>query len=167
MHRSLNPIAPSANRSACLPMASPLCSPPPFLQSTHPLCSPSPYLPTAPSVLAALNPIALSAHRPLSCPPPLYSTPPLCPRWGDRIWHWRHDSFSFHLLKPTNQPTLFLFTCVRAGLYVGLVWSSYNELTFWSQLKYCFLLISITTWDKCDLMCHIRPRVTMSPHVTM
>ena len=104
--------------SLCQPLRLPahrptLCSTTPFLQSTHPLCSPAHYLPTAPSVLTALNPIALSAHRPLSCPPPLCSTPPLCPPWGDRIWHWSHDSFSFHLLKPTKQPTLFLYYFVR------------------------------------------------------
>ena len=73
--------------SLCQPLRLPahrptLCSPPPFLQSTHPLCSPAHYLPTAPSVLTALNPIALSAHHPLSCPPPSPLNAPSLPTMG-------------------------------------------------------------------------------------
>ena len=73
--------------SLCQPLRLPahrptLCSTPPFLQSTHPLCSPAHYLPTAPSVLTALNPIALSAHHPLSCPPPSPLNAPSLPTMG-------------------------------------------------------------------------------------
>ena len=32
---------------------------------------------------------------------------------------------------------------------------------FGQQLKYCFLMMSVTTCDKCDLMCRIKPHVTM------
>ena len=95
---------PQSYRSLCQPLhlpahRPPLCSPPPFLQSTHPLCSPSPYLPTAPSVLTALNPIALFAHCPLSCPPPSPLKAPSLPTWGDRIWHWNHDFFLISFIK--------------------------------------------------------------------
>jgi len=82
------------------------------------------------------------------------------------------------LLLPVHIPaqihSSLLFTCVRAGLYVGLVSSSWdNELTFLSavetlvscekfdHLRHVWHYVTcVTTFDKCDQMWQLWPHVT-------
>ena len=60
----------------------------------------------------------------------------------------------FELVQEYAENLHIIFTCVRAGLHVGLV-SSHHGTTnslFCQQLKHWFLVKNLTTCDMCDIM---------------